>query len=619
MAGFEQTIDQIKERIDIVSLVGSMVELKKSGRSLKGLCPFHSEKTPSFHVFPDQGSFHCFGCSASGDIFTFVMRTQNLDFGEALRRLAQQAGVALPEARQETDEDRLLERLRAASEAAALYFQAQLLNSPTGPAAAYLAKRNVDRNSLERFQLGYAPHSWDQLLNHLLERGFTVEECEGAGLITPREGGGFYDRFRNRVMFPIRDSRDRVVGFGARALDDSIPKYLNSPQTRLFDKGGNLFGISRAAQAIRDQDSAVIVEGYFDVILLHQHGIRNVVAALGTALSERQIGMIKRLTRNLVLALDADAAGEAATMRGLEMAVHAFGRKMTPVPGARGRVKYEARLNADIRILPLPAGKDPDEVVSEAPEAWEGLLARALPVVDFYFEQLTGGLDLTTARDKSTAVDRLLPVIKDLATDQVERWHYVQKLAQLVRTDERMLMQQLTRLNTAMPAASLPEPLVKQTGAMGPEEYFLALALSNLENLTTEVLAKPEEVENETSRQILAAIWSGLEQGPLTQQMLLQSLPEDLAVYCDELNERLANQPPIEDGDLAFAYEMVSLRLKEEYCRRNLRQNEYLIQAAREESDGEQLRLLTDKSIELNLYLDSIFKAKHERQHRRRR
>ncbi|MGC8826016.1 MAG: DNA primase, partial [Anaerolineae bacterium] len=278
-------VDQIKDRLDIVDVVSAYVPLKKSGRTYKGLCPFHAEKTPSFVVFPETGTWHCFGaCGTGGDIFTFIMRIEKVDFGEALRILAEKAGVLLEERRpQEKARQDLLERLRGANAAAAAFFHQLLLHSPqAGFARRYLAGRYLTQETIESFELGYAPNDWEALSRHLTAQGYTTAELLEAGLIIAREEGGHHDRFRNRLMIPIRDLRGRVIGFGARALDDTPPKYLNSPQTPIFDKGAVLFGLDRAAKTIRARSEAIIVEGYMDVMMAHQHGVTNVVAAMGT-------------------------------------------------------------------------------------------------------------------------------------------------------------------------------------------------------------------------------------------------------------------------------------------------------------------------------------------------
>ena len=314
--------DEIKDRLDIVDVISGYVPLKKAGRNYKGLCPFHNEKTPSFIVFPDTQGWHCFGaCGIGGDIFTFVMKRENLDFGEALAMLAAKAGVELqPREAAASGNDAKLERLRAIVADAAVYFH-YLLNKANKAASPrdYLAQRGLTETTWEAWQLGYALDSWDALRDRLTGKGYKLDEIEETGLIIRREDGtGWYDRFRGRLMIPIRDVQGRTIGFGARILREDparpAPKYMNSPQGPLFDKGHILFGLDMARKAIHDEDLAILVEGYMDVMMSHQVGVCNVVAGMGTALGETQMRQLKRYTGNITLALDPDAAGDHATL-----------------------------------------------------------------------------------------------------------------------------------------------------------------------------------------------------------------------------------------------------------------------------------------------------------------
>ena len=310
-------IDDIKQKLDIVEVIGEHTRLTKAGRNFRALCPFHNETRPSFFVYPEQQSWHCFGaCNTGGDVFSFVMRKENMDFGEALRKLADRVGVTVPSfSEPDTGRDER-DKLFRINETAAVYFHNLLINSKEAEKArAYIDRRRLSNETVENFQLGYCLKSWESLKNYLLEKDFTEEELLEAGLISSSEEGRTYDRFRDRLVFPIRDSRGRVTGFGARVLDDSLPKYINSPQTPVFDKSSTLYAINLAAPEIRKQDRVVIVEGYMDVITAHQGGFTNVIASMGTAITEKQVNILKRLTKNIVLALDADTAGEEAMLR----------------------------------------------------------------------------------------------------------------------------------------------------------------------------------------------------------------------------------------------------------------------------------------------------------------
>lgn len=620
MPALESVIEQIKERLDITSLVGTQVTLKKSGRSLKGLCPFHTEKTPSFYVFPDKGNYHCFGCGANGDVFTYIMRTQNLSFGDALNLLAERAGVALPERRAESAEDRALERLREICASAAQFYHHQLRTEGGRAAREYLQKRGLAQGTSEAFQVGCAPEGWDHLLRYLAEKGYSPDEIARAGLATAREGtGGHYDRFRNRMMFPICDAKGRVIGFGARALDDSLPKYLNSPQTPLFDKGGCLYGIDKAIPGIRDLGFAVVVEGYFDALFLHQYGINNAVASLGTALTERQVSLLKRHTKKLLLALDADAAGAEATRRGLEVAIQVFDRKATPVPTGRGRVRYEETVDADLRILQLPAGKDPDEVVKEDPALWQQLVDQAQPVLDYYFALTSAKLDLTQPQNKSRAVEELLPVVRELAGDKVRQWHYVQRLANMVRVDERVLLTRLEQLGRAKAGARAPQPTAPSLRpGLGLAEYYLGALLANLEQAPADSLLQPDEVVEPLVRQALAAIWDAREAGPLMLSRLLAELEPVLQDYCTELQQKVAALPALEGPDSLAALEIAVLRVQEQSCRRALNEYRHLVREAQEREDSRDVADLLRCHGEVELRLDGIQKLLAQRQAGRR-
>src|SRR5215210_5807152 len=340
-------VAEVRDRTEIVDLVSNYVQLKKTGRSHKGLCPFHQEKTPSFVVFPESGNFHCFGCGRGGDVFTFYMGVERVEFREALQELAKRAGIELvnaPSLPPEVDAHR--NRLVELNELAAAYYANVSRNTTPGAAGRdVLAQRGVSAEITERFGLGFAPDG-DTLGRYLNERGVDPAMAVEAGLLSERESGGYRDRFRNRLLFPIRTREGRVVGFGGRALGEAIPKYLNSPQTVIFDKSTLLFGLDLAQESIRRDDQVVIVEGYMDAIAAHQFGYANVVAAMGTAVTEQQIGLVKRLSRNIVLALDADVAGQLATLRSLETMQGALDADQVPVPDASGLVRFERKLNA---------------------------------------------------------------------------------------------------------------------------------------------------------------------------------------------------------------------------------------------------------------------------------
>ena len=441
-------IDEVKDRLDIVEVISSYIPLQKSGRNYKALCPFHSEKTASFVVFPESQRWHCFGaCSEGGDVFTFVMKREGWDFRTALEELARRAGVELrPRTPAQAQAEEEADRLRGLLSTAAQYYHHLLRHAPEAEAVrAYVASRGLSDETAERFLMGYSLPGWDRTRAHLTERGYTVEELIKAGLLVQREdSGSTYDRFRDRLMIAIRDARGRVIGFGARTLDpEGIPKYINSPQTSLFDKSRTLFGLDLARQTIRREDQAVIVEGYMDVMQAHQAGFANVVAQMGTALTEPQLRQLQRHTRRLVLALDPDAAGVQATLRGVEVAREALEQEWEPIFDPRGLVGYEARLGAEIRVLRLPQGQDPDDLIRADAQRWATLVEEAVPVVYFYLQLLLEEVDLSDSKAKAGVVDRLLPVLQAVP-NPVEREDYVQKIARVLRVDARAVHSRLS-------------------------------------------------------------------------------------------------------------------------------------------------------------------------------
>jgi DNA primase len=436
--------DEIKSRLDLVEVVSDYLPLRKSGSSYSGFCPFHSNsKTPAFVVFPLSQTWRCFGaCAEGGDLFSFMMKKEGWDFKETLRVLAERAGVELEEyspAQQEQQvvEDRLTDLLTAAAD----YFHQLLLYAPQAEfARQYVAKRGLSEETLSVFKVGFALDSWDACRTHFHMQGYSDEDLLDAGLLTLNEDKGTkYDRFRNRLMVAICDINGRIVGFGARTLDpDGIPKYLNSPQTAVFDKSRLLFGLDKAKRHIREARQVVIVEGYMDVMQAHQSGFMNVVAQMGTALTEQQLQIVKRYSKRFVLALDADAAGIQATMRSLEVARGTLDREADVQFDARGLVLSEGRLQADIRVVTLPDGRDPDDIIRDSPTEWPQLVAQAKPIVAYVIDVVTAELDLNDAKGKTAAAERVLPLINDVA-DPIEREHYRQLLARTLRIDERVL------------------------------------------------------------------------------------------------------------------------------------------------------------------------------------
>ncbi len=562
------TVDEIKNRIDIIDLVSDSVKLRRSGKNYLGFCPFHDNKrTPAFVVFPDSGTWRCFGqCNEGGDIFKYVMKKEGWDFAETLRYLAEKAGVELqPLSEEQKEQDQQYDKYRQLLDEAVTFYQHQLLQTPEGKDALnYLLQRGVTRETIETFGLGFAPASWDTTHQYFLGKGYSELDLIESGLVSQRESGGVFDRFRNRLMFSIRDMSGRMAGFGARVLDpEDVPKYLNSPQTPLFDKGRLLYGLNLARKAIRSENQVVIVEGYMDVIVPYQAGFQNTVSPMGTALTEDQMRLVKRFSQRIILALDADAAGEKATLRGLEIARQALDHSAEISFNPRGLLRYEARLDADVRVTTIPDGMDPDEVVMRDPEEWRKIIQNAKPVVIHVMETLASQKDLDDPKVKREIAAQVLPLIEDIP-NAVERDAYRQRLARLLKVDERALVGEGAPVRSTattrrrlkiQPAVEIePRPVLKTSDQLAKslEKHCLRLLLQDPEWL--QVLDRALQ-KNGLSRidvtdfeyvdyQILARlIIQSLEQDRLEPQAFLTAnVPEELKALVEELQ----NDPMLE-------------------------------------------------------------------------
>lgn len=420
-------IEEVLNRTDIVTLIAEHVRLVKKGQRYVGLCPFHQERSPSFTVSPEKQFFYCFGCGAGGDVLKFLMLRENMTFPEALERLADRAGLRLPETRRDaSSERRQREREQAwqINKIAAEFFSRQLVERTGEPARLYLEKRGIPLAVASKFALGFAPQSRDVLLRFLRGKGLSGEEVLRVGLAVRLESGELVDRFRGRLIFPISDVRGRVAGFGGRVLDDStMPKYLNSPETPFFNKRELLFALFQARHAIREAGFAVVVEGYLDALTAHQFGLCNVVASLGTSLTREQARLLLRHTSTVLIAYDSDAAGTAATLRGLDILQEA---------------------GFQVRVISLPQGKDPDEFIRSAGrERWENVVAGAVPLIEYKTTQLAGkGLD--TAAKKMAVVQAVLPNLAVLAS-AAEREEGIRTVARVTGLNWEAVRNELDR------------------------------------------------------------------------------------------------------------------------------------------------------------------------------
>ena len=592
-------ITEVKQRLDIVEFISEYVTLQKAGRNFKGLCPFHTEKHSSFFVFPEQQSWHCFGaCGTGGDIFSFVMKKEGIDFGQALRVLAQRGGVTLsPREAPSKAEDEKRERLFQINEAAAEYYYHILSATKAGATArSYLTKRNIMPETIKEFRLGFSPDAWETIKDYLLGKGYTEKELVEAGLIIEKEEGGSYDRFRNRLMFPICDIQGRVTGFGARVLDDSLPKYINSPQTPIFDKSNSQYGIDKAKSAIRKKDLVIIVEGYMDVLTAHQHSWQNVVGSMGTSLTEKQVEGIKRLTNKITLALDADLAGEEATLRG------------------RAILAYS---NIEANVILLPPGKDPDEVIGDEPALWQKLVEQAMPIMDFAFQSVISKVDINKARDKSLAVQKLLPSIYEIR-DPVQQSHYLKRLARELKIEESAIR---TALRESKAGRKRPQPgkpieqsrLARQFVSSHIEERCLALLLQYPELRLLAQELSPEHFESTENREVFVK-WQYSSDISNLESKLDTSLLEHL--YC-LVDKNFPFPPAIRESERTRSRDLAQciLRLQEKSSRKLETEKEATLEIERERGGiSSELAKLEEQGIDSGLKLQEVF-VKKEKNH----
>jgi DNA primase len=603
-------IDEIKAKVDIVDLVSEAgVKLRHAGRNYTGFCPFHDNKhTPSFVVWPESGTWRCFGqCGEGGDVFKFVMKRENLDFKEALDKLAARAGVEVPTFTKHTPEQKeAYDRLRILLEDAIIFYRSHLMANK--PLLTYLRqKRGLTDMSIETFGLGYAPSAWDSAITHFTKRGYSEQDLGEAGLISPRDSGGFYDRFRNRLMIPIRDENGRMAGFGARIVDpNDVPKFLNSPETPVFSKGHLLYGLDRARKPIRTADQAVIVEGYLDVIALHQAGYENVVSPMGTALTEHQLRLLKRFTRRIVLALDPDAAGQKAVLRGLDAARQAMDRENEMGFDARGLLREEARLQADLRVAAIPDGLDPDEIVARSKEEWALLIEKAKPIVTYVMETLAAGQNIIDPKVKNQVAAQVLPLIEDLP-NALERDTYRQQLARMLRVDESALTGSQAQASSVKRSrgpqsgqaaqkqpAEKPKTAVTVSSNQRVEAYIIAVLYKKPEllyrldrSLEEHKLLKLgiQDFEYTDHQMMFGLIRDALEQDKTEQhEFVVEAVPASLESLLQELDSQTEKSERME-GKLLEELLRGVIKLRRVAAGENLNQLRYLQEEAQQVGD----------------------------------
>jgi DNA primase len=553
-------IDEIKSRLDIVQVVGGYIKLQKAGVNFRAVCPFHSEKGPSFFVSPARQIWHCFGCGKGGDVFGFVKEIEGVEFGDALRILAQKAGVELKPMTKEftvlkTERQRLLE----INELATRFFEKQLESSIAGKEARdYLLGRKISEDSLKKWRLGYSPDAWQGLLDFLVARGYRKEEVESTGLAIKSEKGSLYDRFRGRIMFPVFDSNSQVVGFGGRVFKEKdkkdIAKYMNTPNTALYDKSKILYGLDKAKVAIRKQNFAVLVEGYVDAIMCHQEGFENTVAVSGTALTPFHLKILKRYSDNIYSAFDMDIGGDSATKRGTDLA---------------------QMLGFNIKVVTMEEGKDPADILCKNPKEWEKEIKDAKSILDFYFETTLFHFDKKTPEGKREISKILLPVIKRIP-NQIEKAHWLQQLAKELAVKEEDVREELAKVKLEEnlyglekeEVVSLPQKTRKEL----LEERLMVLTLNSPEDCLALILEEDLALFSPNISQLISGLKNGkkIDNTEFSQELMdlfnLLSLQAEVesAISKDDLKEDFANCfKNIKSLELKNKREQISQSLRE--------------------------------------------------------
>jgi DNA primase len=508
--------DELRNQADIVRVVSDYVSLKKKGRDYAACCPFHSEKTPSFYVSQTKQIFKCFGCGKGGTVFDFIMEIEGCSFPEAIRVVADKTGVTVPvetdNSREHEERESQRSELIQLNQWATDFFEQNLTETPEGRRAVeYLAQRGVSEEARMSFRLGYAPNAWDAMSGYLRSRGASRDQIERSGLVILKDAGGFYDRFRGRLMFPIRDTQGRVVAFGGRILGDGEPKYLNSPETALYTKGLHLFGLSHARDAVRQRGYAILVEGYLDFLIPFQAGVRNVVASLGTALTEQQVRLLGRYARRIVVNFDPDSAGQAATKRSLELLLtEAF----------------------KVNVLTLPDNLDPDEYIrAHGPEGYLKLLKGSQPFLEYIVDQAINSNDQTRPAGKVETINAILPYLR-LVKDRIERAGHFESIADRLKIDSRLIREEFKKAVETR-SEQVSERAVKATIAVKPAERKLLEILINQaavrRGLTGQITE--EDYEGLRTAQLFRLIFEFERQGvEISYSNLSQALgDEDLA------------------------------------------------------------------------------------------
>lgn len=514
----DELIDEIRNKNDIVDVISQYVVLKRSGRNFFGLCPFHKEKSPSFSVSPDKQIFHCFGCGVGGNVFHFVSKIENLSFRETIEMLAEKSGVELPtlEGQEDTKLLQLKSKVYEINKITAEFYHENLYKPTAKPAQEYVKKRKLDNNTLKNFLIGYSGN-YNELYTMLKQKGFTEEEILASSLVNKTQDGKFIDRFRGRLMFPIQDTRNRVIAFGGRVLDDSKPKYINSPENIVYSKGRHLFGLNVAKKG--DLKRIIIVEGYMDAISLHQRGISYAVASLGTAMTEAQGRLLRKSSQQVIIGYDSDGAGQAATMRGLEI--------------LQG-------LGCDVRILQIEGAKDPDEfVIKYGPERFEKQVDKAISLVEYKVKVLKNVLNIEHPNDKIKFLKEIAKVLSKI-DNEIEREVYAQKISSEYQVSKEAIYAEISKLEntsvtnkrvleSAKPRLQVKEESKVEEQVLKREKLIIYLLINYPEESYNRIknVIRVEDIKDETNKQIIKKLYDELEKGNSNTSNVLDWFEEE--------------------------------------------------------------------------------------------
>ena len=593
-------IEQIKTKLNVVELIQEYLPLKKAGVNYKGLCPFHHEKSPSFMASEERGTWHCFGCDKGGDIFKFVMEKEGWDFKEALEYLAGKAGVVLKKTR--SKEKNNTDTLYEIHQKTAQFFHFLLMEHKLGkPALEYLHKRGLTDDTIKTFQLGYAPQSWDSLTKFLKKKGYSVEEMIESGLCVA-SNHGCYDRFRGRVTFPLIDVRNRIMGFSGRILGAGEPKYLNSPQTPIFDKGRFLLGLDKTKGPIKEKNQAIIVEGEMDMLLSYQSGVKQVTASKGTALTEYQVDALKKYTDTILLCFDTDLAGDAAARRGIEIA-------------------DKAGLN--IKVIQFEGAKDPAELCLDDVKKWEAAVDNAVPIYDYYLQSAEKRHKVKTPEGKRAIFRELAPIWRKIS-DPIQKDQYTQRLAALIEIKEDTIRKEIEKevvTHFVAPQTIVPKPIATQTPKaekLTPEDrrkslerYLIALLLHVPIDLTfvpnfPETLITQEDLKQIYVLLVLHMDSISFQARSFKINDFAKSLPEDLGQEVDKLYLMQIDQKLEEKQYWQKELDTVVLELKKMLIKTSLEKLSLQIKNAQEFENMETLEVLNRRFRDLSLKLKTF-------------